>query len=158
VSNTDAADLAVLLCRLRFICALLQLSKGAASEAAKFGRSGVELLSVVGAPRLESVEPAAEAGELIRRQLGDCFGDLFDFHAARSIHRQDLVEPICTPIATMISRLEFRTVLADNQYPIAECEALVGVVRDSGIQRGMADSNARSRRNDPPNVLVMAVP
>jgi len=25
----------------------------------------------------------AEAGELIRRQLGDSFGDLFDFHAAQ---------------------------------------------------------------------------
>jgi len=29
------------------------------------------------------MEPTAEAGELIRRQLGDGFGDLFDFHAAQ---------------------------------------------------------------------------
>ena len=42
-----------------------------------------ELLGVVGAARLECGEPAAEAGELIRRQLGDSFGDLFDFHAAQ---------------------------------------------------------------------------
>jgi len=36
---------------------------------------------VVGAARLECGEPAAEAGQLVRRQLGDSFGDLFDFHA-----------------------------------------------------------------------------
>jgi len=38
---------------------------------------------MVGAARLECGEPAAEASELIRRQLGDSFGDLFDFHAAQ---------------------------------------------------------------------------
>ncbi len=70
-------------CRSRFIRGLFQFSKCAASEAAKFGRGGVELLGVVGAPRLECVEPAAETCELIRRQLGDGFGDLFDFHAAQ---------------------------------------------------------------------------
>ena len=70
-------------CGLRFLGAFFQFSKGAASEAAKFGRGGVELLGVVGAARLECGEPAAEAGELIRRQLGDSFGDLFDFHAAQ---------------------------------------------------------------------------
>ena len=52
-------------------------------SAAKFGRDGLELLGVVGAPHLECVEPAAETCELIRRQLGDGFGDLFDFHAAQ---------------------------------------------------------------------------
>jgi len=67
----------------RFVGALFQLSKRAACEAAKFGRSGVELLGMVGAARLECVEPATEAGELIRRQLGDGFGDLFDFHEAQ---------------------------------------------------------------------------
>jgi hypothetical protein len=35
---------------------------------------------VIGAARLECDEPAAEAGELIRRQLGNSFGDFFDFH------------------------------------------------------------------------------
>jgi hypothetical protein len=54
-----------------------------AGEVAEFGRGGVELLGVVGATRLECVEPAAEAGELIRRQLGDCLGYLFDFHATQ---------------------------------------------------------------------------
>ena len=38
---------------------------------------GIELLGVVGAARLECGEPVAEAGELIRRQLGDSFGDFF---------------------------------------------------------------------------------
>ena len=66
----------------RFLRALFQFSKRAAGEATKFGRSGVELLGMVGAARLECGEPAAESGELIRRQLGDNFGDFFDFHGA----------------------------------------------------------------------------
>ena len=66
----------------RFLRALFQFSKRAAGEAAKFGRSGVKLLGVVGAARLECCEPAAESGELIRRQLGNSFGDFFDFHVA----------------------------------------------------------------------------
>jgi hypothetical protein len=67
----------------RFLRTLFQFSKRAAGEAAKFGRSGVELLGVVGAARLECDEPVAEAGELIRRQLGNSFGDFFDFHVAQ---------------------------------------------------------------------------
>ena len=67
----------------RFLRALFQFSKRAAGEATKFGRSGVEFLGVVGAACLECDEPAAEAGELIGRQLGDNFGDLFDFHVAQ---------------------------------------------------------------------------
>ena len=59
------------------------IQQSAASEAAKFGGGGVEFLGVVGAARHECGEPAAEAGELIRRQLDDCLGDLFDFHAAQ---------------------------------------------------------------------------
>jgi hypothetical protein len=35
---------------------------------------------IVRLARLECGEPAAEAGEMIRRQLGDSFGDFFDFH------------------------------------------------------------------------------
>ena len=67
----------------RFLRALFQFSKRAAGETTEFGRSGVELLGVVGAARLECGEPAAEAGELIRRQLGNSFGDFFDFHVAQ---------------------------------------------------------------------------
>ena len=67
----------------RFLRALFQFSKRAASEATKFGRSGVKLLGVVGAARLECGEPAAESGELIRRQLGNSFGDFFNFHGAQ---------------------------------------------------------------------------
>jgi hypothetical protein len=67
---------------LRFFRALFQFSKRAAGKAAKFRRSGVQLLGVVGAARLECGEPPAEAGELIRRQLGNSFGDFFDFHVA----------------------------------------------------------------------------
>ena len=57
----------------RFLRAPFQFSKRAAGEAAKFGRSGVKLLGVVGATRLECGEPAAESGQLIRRQLGNSF-------------------------------------------------------------------------------------
>jgi hypothetical protein len=67
----------------RFLRALFQFGKRAAGEATKFGRSGVELLGVVGAASLECGEPAAESGELIRRQLGNNFGDFFDFHGAQ---------------------------------------------------------------------------
>ena len=67
----------------RFLRALFQFSKRAAGKATKFGRSGVKLLAVVGAARLECGEPAAESGELIRRQLGNSFGDFFDFHGAQ---------------------------------------------------------------------------
>jgi hypothetical protein len=67
----------------RFLRALFQCSKRAAGEATKFGRSGVKLLGVVGAARLECGEPATESGELIRRQLGNSFGDFFDFHGAQ---------------------------------------------------------------------------
>jgi len=69
----------------RFLCAPSQLSKRAAGQATKFSRSGVELLHVIGAARLECDEPPAEAGELIRRQLGNSFGDFFDLHVAQYI-------------------------------------------------------------------------
>ena len=42
-----------------------------------------ELLGVVSAARLERGEPAAEAGKLIRRQLGHSFGEFFDLHVAQ---------------------------------------------------------------------------
>ena len=67
----------------RFLRALFQFSKRAAGEATKFGCSGVELFGVVGAICLECGEPAAESGELIRRQFGNNFGDFFDFHGAQ---------------------------------------------------------------------------
>ena len=67
----------------RFLRALFQFSNRAAGEATKFGRSGVKLLGVVGAARLECGEPSAESGELIRRELGNSFGDFFDFHGAQ---------------------------------------------------------------------------
>jgi hypothetical protein len=68
---------------LRLLRALFQFSKRAAGEATKLGRGGVKLLGVGGAARLECGEPAAESGELIRRQLGNSFGDFFDFHGAQ---------------------------------------------------------------------------
>jgi hypothetical protein len=75
----------VVLCGSRFLCAPFQISKRAAGEATKFSRSGVELLDVIGAARLECGEPPAETGKLIRRQLGNSFGDFFDLHVAHYI-------------------------------------------------------------------------
>jgi hypothetical protein len=73
--------LSVLFFYSRFFRALFQFRECAAGEAAKSGRSGVELFSVVGATSLECGEPVSEAGKLIRLQLGDGFGYFFDFHA-----------------------------------------------------------------------------
>src|SRR5262249_20081830 len=70
-------------CRSRFPCTPFQFSKGAAREAPQFSRSAVQLLGVIGAARLECGEPAAKASELIRRQLGNSFGDFFDVHVAQ---------------------------------------------------------------------------
>ena len=66
-----------------FLRAPFQISKCAAGEATEFSRRRVELLGVIGAARVECGKPAAEAGELIGRQLGDSFGDFFDFHVAQ---------------------------------------------------------------------------
>jgi hypothetical protein len=68
---------------LRLLCAPFPFSNRAGGEPTEFGGSGVEFLGVAGAPRLECGEPAAEAGELIRRQLGNGFGDFFDFHVVQ---------------------------------------------------------------------------
>ena len=38
---------------------------------------------MVGAARLECDEAAAEAGELIRRELGNSFGDFLDLHVTQ---------------------------------------------------------------------------
>jgi hypothetical protein len=69
------------------------VGKRAAGEPTKFNRSGIELLGVASAARLECRKPAAEAGELIRRQLGDGFGDFFHFHAGQYSTAGGLVEP-----------------------------------------------------------------
>jgi len=69
----------------RFLCAPLQISKRAAGEATEFSRSGVKLPGVISAARLECREPPAETGELIRRQVGNSFGDFFDLHVAQYI-------------------------------------------------------------------------
>jgi hypothetical protein len=66
--------------RSRFLSAPFQISKRAAGEPTKFSRSGVEFPKVIGAARLECGEPPTQTGELIRRQLGNGFGDLFNLH------------------------------------------------------------------------------
>ena len=68
---------------LTFLRASFQFSNRTAGEAAEFSRSGAELPDVIGAARLECGELAAEAGELIWRQVGNSFGDFFNFHVAQ---------------------------------------------------------------------------
>jgi hypothetical protein len=73
---------------LQVLRAPFQISKRTAGEATEFSRSGVELFGVIRPARLEFGEPPAETGELIRRQLGNSFGDFFDVHVAKySIER-----------------------------------------------------------------------
>ena len=48
--------------------------------------------------------------------------------------------------------------LPNDLYAIPQREPMVRIGCDSRIQRSVTDSNAGSRRNDPPNVLVMAIP
>ncbi len=120
LTRTVRAEIAVNpWCGSLFIRALFQLGKRAASEAAKCGCGGVELLGVVGAARLECVKPAAETGELIRRQLGNGFGDLFDFHAApiRSARRRSALGPLGT--AALVARNE---VIESPQSSQSICE------------------------------------
>ena len=71
----------------RFLRALFQFSKRAAGEATKFGRSGVKLLGVVGAARLECgktsggigrVDPAV-AWQQLRRFLRLSWGAVDQF-------------------------------------------------------------------------------
>jgi uncharacterized protein YdeI (YjbR/CyaY-like superfamily) len=50
-------------------------------------------------------------------------------------------------------------VLADDQNPVAQREALVGVVGDGRVGRGVADRDARGDSDDgPADVLVRAIP
>jgi hypothetical protein len=74
------------------LSAPFKFSKRTAGETTEFGRSGVELLGVIGAARLECSEPAAEPRQLIRRELGNGFGDFFDFHVPQYSSRRGLVE------------------------------------------------------------------
>src|SRR5215468_1267515 len=69
---------------LTLLCALSQLGKRAAGEAAELGCRGVELLGMIGAAGLESGEPAVEAREFIRRQFCNSFSDFLDSHAPES--------------------------------------------------------------------------
>ena len=57
----------------------------AGNTASWLGHLGVEVefVGMVGSTCLECAEPAAEAREFIRRQLGNGFGDVFDFHVVR---------------------------------------------------------------------------
>ena len=65
---------------------------------------------VVGAARLECGEPAAESGEFIRRQLGNSFGDFFDFHG-------NMVLKFTTPEGSKVSALARTSHLLAISFP-----------------------------------------
>ncbi len=88
----------------RFLRTLFEFSKRTTGEAAKFGSRKVERLGVVGAARFESGEPAAKAGELVRRQLDNSFGDFFDFHAAQYSTAGSWLTSALAPKADQISQ------------------------------------------------------
>jgi hypothetical protein len=48
--------------------------------------------------------------------------------------------------------------LPNHQYPIPQCEPLLGVIRNRGIHRSMSDRNACRRRDHLPNMLIGLVP
>ena len=48
--------------------------------------------------------------------------------------------------------------LPNHEYPIPQCEALIGIIRDRRVHRCMPDRNASRRRNHPPNMLIGLVP
>ena len=48
--------------------------------------------------------------------------------------------------------------LANDQYAVAQREALVGIGRNRGIERRMPNRDAGRRSNNPADVLVVAVP
>ena len=48
--------------------------------------------------------------------------------------------------------------LSNDQYPVAQRETLIRIIRDRRIKRGVSDRNARRRGNHPPNMLIRLVP
>ena len=48
--------------------------------------------------------------------------------------------------------------LPNQEYPISQCEPLIGIIRNRRIQRSMPDRNAGRRRNHPSNMLLRVVP
>ena len=78
---------------------------------------------MVGAAGLECREPAAEAGELIRRELDDGFGDFFDFHVTQySTARAWLSGGKGSERA---ARLEAEAEAANAQADLSSTEALI---------------------------------
>jgi len=61
-------------------------------------------------------------------------------------------------LSAMQANRLFWNVFANNLNAVAKREPLVRIGGDGRIQRCVADSNAGSRRNDPPDVLVVAIP
>src|SRR5262249_35502562 len=103
---------------LRFLRPPFEFSKRAAGESAEFRRGGVELLGMIGLARLECREPAAEASELIRRQLGDGFGDFFDLHVSSIVpgwvRERDRAPSFPSELKCMRARRETLWRLADR--------------------------------------------
>ena len=90
---------------------------------------------MVGAARLECGKPAAEAGELIRRQLANSFGDFFDFHVA-----QYSTDAASMPTSSATTRVLPGGFLVADTNPF---ERLFGRVTTSTL-RGVGDNPVHS--------------
>src|SRR5262249_34249253 len=122
----------------RFLRALFQFSKRAAGEATKFGRSGVKLLGVVGAARLECGEPAAESGELIRRQLGNSFGDFFEFYGAQLTSSEFVVLGFCWLCSLAINTNETLSCARRSRSVPRKARRRIRIAKALGIDRHTA--------------------
>lgn len=56
----------------------------------------------------------------------------------------------------LLSKL--RRVFANDQYPVAQREALVGIIRNRCVERRLSDLDARRGSGYPSDMLVMAIP
>ena len=61
-------------------------------------------------------------------------------------------------LSAMQANRLFWNVFANNLDAVAQRKTLVRIGSNRRIQRRMSDCNAGSRRNDPPDVLVVAIP
>ena len=48
--------------------------------------------------------------------------------------------------------------LPNYKYPVPQCEPLIGIIRNRGIHRSMANRHASRRGDHPANMLIRLVP
>ena len=58
----------------------------------------------------------------------------------------------------LLSTALLRLVFSDDQYAIAQREALARIATNCSVERGVPDGDTRGRRDYPSNVVMIAVP